>query len=119
MSILNSHAYAVKKDKLVYDATYPIDADAVQVTISADAGGVIRRGTILDFDQAKEEYTLHEQGGTPSRIVAEDTEYETGDTEVIVPTYAGGTFRASEIHSDPYLTETDIEALRGVGIHLK
>lgn len=119
MSVLNRHAYSVEKDKLIYDGTYPIDGDAVAVTITADQDGLIRRGTLIDFDEATEEYKIHEAGGTPSRVAAEDTEYTESDTEVIVPTYTGGTFRLSEILSDSELSETDIEILRSVGIHLK
>ncbi len=119
MSILNSPAYVVGKDKLIYDGTYPIDGDSVPVTIAADTDGVIRRGTIIDFNGEKGEYTIHKEGGSPNRIVAEDTEYMAEDTEVVVPTYAGGTFRSSEITAEPELGEADIETLRSLGIHLK
>lgn len=119
MSILNSPAYTVEKDKLIYDGTYPIDGDAVPVTIAAGADGRIYRGTLIDFDRESGEYTIHKEGGTPNRIVAEDTEYAAEDTAVVVSTYAGGTFRTSEIIAEPELQEADIETLRSLGIHLK
>ena len=118
-SILNRPAYTVEKDRLIYDGTYPIDGDAVPVTITADTDGVIKRGTIIDFDETTRKYTIHKEGGTPNRIAAEDTEYVASDTVVIVPNYAGGTFRTSEVAADPELTGVDIEALRGVGISTK
>lgn len=119
MSVLNSPAYTVEKDRLIYDGTYPIDGDSVAVTITEDEGGVIKRGSVIDFDQGREEYSLHKKGGTPNRIVAEDTEYTAEDTTVVIPTYAGGTFRTSEVIADPELGYADVEALRSVGIHLK
>lgn len=119
MSVLNGPAYGVEKDKLIYDNTYPIDGDVVPVNITADTSGVIERGTVIDFDESNGEYTLHKASGKPSRIVAENTEYEAEDATAVVPTYAGGTFRASEIIADPDLDEADVEELRKVGIHLK
>lgn len=119
MSILNRPVYTVETDKLIYDGTYPIDGDAVPVTLTTDSDGVIKRGSVIDFTEASGEYTVHTEGGIPNRIAAEDTEYMASDEEVIVPTYAGGTFRASEIIADPELEKADMEALRSVGIHLK
>ena len=119
MSILNSPAYTVGKDKLIYDGTYPIDGNAIVLTITADADGVIKRGNVIDFDKDSEEYSLHKEGGVPSCIVADDTEYSAEDTAVVVPSYISGTFRASEVIADPELNEADVETLRSVGIHLK
>lgn len=119
MRALNNQAYVIEKDKLIYDGTYPIDGDAVPVVITADTDGVIRRGTIIDFNRESGEYTIHKEGGIPNRIVAEDAEYAAEDTAVVVSTYAGGTFRTSEIIAEPDLGEADIETLRGLGIHLK
>lgn len=117
MSLLNKQAYAVEKDKLVYDAKHPIDAAAVRVTVSGDAGGVIRRGQILDCKKGV--YSIHTADGTASAIAAEDTEYTPDDTEITVVVYTSGSFRASEAISDPALTNGDIVALRGCGIYLK
>ncbi len=119
MSVLNSPAYAVEKDKLIYDGTYPVDGGAVPVTITADTDGVIKRGSVIDFDEDSEEYSPHKEGGTPSCIVAEDTEYTAEDTAVVVPIYISGTFRTSAIIAEPELGEAGREALRRVGIHLK
>ncbi len=119
MSILNSPAYTVGKDKLIYDGTYPIDGNAIVLTITADADGVIKRGNVIDFDKDSEEYSPHKEGGVPNCIAAENTEYTAEDTVVVVPIYISGTFRTSAIIADPELKEADREALRSVGIHLK
>ncbi len=117
MALLNKQAYAVEKDRLVYDAKHPIDASAVRVKISADEGGEIRRGQILDC--AAGEYSVHAAGGAASAIVAEDARYTADDTEVTVVAYISGSFRASEVVSDSGLADRDIESLRGNGIYLK
>ena len=117
MDLLNRQAYAMEKDRLVYDAKHPIDASAVRVKISAAEDGVIRRGQILDC--AAGEYSVHAAGGTASAIVAEDTLYLAEDNEITVVVYVSGSFRASEVVSDPELKESDIESLRVNGIYLK
>lgn len=117
MSVLNKQAYAMEKDKLVYDASHPIDAAAVKVTITGDEGGEIKRGQLLDY--ANGEYRFHTAGGEASVVVAEDTSYEPGDTEITVVAYISGPFRRSEVIADPDITDADIETLRGKGIYLK
>lgn len=117
MALLNRQAYAVEKDRLVYDAKHPTDASAVRVKIRADADGVIRRGQILDC--AAGEYSIHAADGAASAIVAEDTGYTADDTEITVVVYISGSFRASEVVSDLELADSDIESLRGNGIYLK
>lgn len=117
MSLLNRPAYAVEKDKLIYDAKHPIDAGTVQLTIIADTNGVIRRGQLLDC--ADGVYSIHAAGGEASVIVAEDTSYASDDTEITVVVYSSGTFRASEIIADPEIEAADVETLRGKGIYLK
>ena len=117
MSLLNKQAYAMGKDKLVYDASHPIDAAAVQVTVPDDEGGVIKRGQLLDYKSG--EYCLHSAGGEASVIVAEDTGYESDDSKITVAVYISGTFRTSEVIADPAVTDADIETLRGKGIYLK
>ncbi|MCI8315196.1 MAG: hypothetical protein HFH74_09235 [Lachnospiraceae bacterium] len=117
MALLNKMAYTVEKDKLVYDAKHPIDATAVQVTVGVDADGILRRGQLLDCENGV--YSIHSEGGMPSAIIAEDTEYASEDMEIIVPVYISGTFRASEVITEPEITVTDIENLRSKGIYLK
>ncbi len=117
MSSLNNIAYTVEKDKLVYDMKHPIDATAVQVAIESCANGVLKRGQLLDFDN--DAYSIHSESGTPSAIVARDATYTSDDTEVVVAVYTSGSFRASEVISDPEITIADIEGLRSKGIYLK
>lgn len=117
MSLLNKQAYAMEKDKLVYDTKHPIDATPVKVTITADESGIVKRGQLLDYNDG--EYSLHTEGGEASAIVAEDTSYEAKDTEITIVVYISGTFRTSEIIADPDITEVDVEVLRGKGIYLK
>lgn len=117
MALLNKQAYVMEKDKLVYDAKHPIDVAAVQVKITAEKSGVVKRGQILDC--ADGVYSVHVKDGKVSVIVAEDTSFAADDTEITVVVYVSGTFRISEVISDSELTEGDIEALRGNGIYLK
>lgn len=117
MALLNRQAYAVEKDRLVYDAKHPVDAAAVPVNITAEEDGVIKRGQVLDC--AGEEYSIHAADGDAGAIVAEDTDYAADDTEITVSVYISGSFRASEVIADPELTAGDMEALRGRGIYLK
>lgn len=117
MSLLNKQAYVMEKDKLVYDARHPIDAAAVQVTVTSDEGGEVKRGQLLDYSDG--EYSIHSEGGEASVIVAEDTSYESDDSEITVAVYISGTFRTSEVIADPDITDADIETLRGKGIYLK
>ena len=117
MSLLNKQAYTVIKDKLIYDAKHPIDATAVQVSVSTDTNGILKRGQILDC--AGGVYSIHEEDGEASVIVAEDTGYASDDTEIRVPVYISGSFRASEVITDTEITSADIETLRARGIYLK
>jgi hypothetical protein len=115
MALLNREAYTVEKDKLVYDGKHPFDVANVPVKVTADTTGTIQRGEVLDY--ADGAYSAHAEGGTPSAIVAETTEYAADDTEIVVTVYTSGTFRTSEV--TPELTTADVEALRGKGIYLK
>lgn len=117
MSLLNNQAYAVEKDKLVYDAKHPIDVANIPVTVAPSDAGEIKRGQIIDCKDG--DYSLHAEDGEPSAIVAETTSYAADDTEIVVTVYTSGTFRASEIIANPELTAADTEALRGKGIYLK
>ena len=117
MSLLSRQAYAMEKDRLVYDTKHPIDASAVRVTVPAGTCGVIRRGQVLDCTDGV--YSVHAEGGAASAIAAEDTEYALDETEVTVVSYISGSFRAGEVIADPELTDGDTEVLRGKGIYLK
>lgn len=117
MSLLNNLAYTVEKDKLVYDSKHPLDAIAVPVVIESGVDGVFERGQLLDFDN--DAYSIHTESGSPSAIVARNATYTSDDTEVVVAVYTSGTFRASEVISEPAITIADIEGLRSKGIYLK
>lgn len=117
MSLLNKPAYVVEKDRLIYDALHPIDADTVPLSITPESNGVIERGQLIDCNDGT--YSVHAEKGVASAIVAEDTSYASDDTEITVPVYISGAFRASEVKADSELTEADIETLRGKGIYLK
>lgn len=115
--LLNKPAYAVEKDRLIYDATHPIDANTVQVSITSGSEGEIERGQLIDYSNGS--YCVHAEGGEPSAIVAANASYDADDTEITVPVYISGTFRASEVKTDPELTTADLETLREKGIYLK
>lgn len=117
MGLLNKQVYTMERDKLIYDATHPIDAGVVQVSITPEEEGVIERGTVIDCTNGI--YKVHEAGGEVSVIVAEDTDYAADDTEIVVQVYISGTFRASEVKTDEELTEADLETFRSKGIYLK
>lgn len=117
MALLNKPAYEVEKDKLIYDVKHPFDVIMAQVTITADKAGVIKRGQVIDC--ASGVYRLHEESGEVSAIVQEDVSYASDDTELSVPVYITGTFRASEVIAEPELTAADLEIFRSKGIILK
>lgn len=117
MGLLNKNIYEVKTDHLIYDTKHPVDAKNVQVSITPTDAGVIARGQVIDV--ADGVYTLHAKSGTPSCIAAEDVGYESDDSEVIVPCYITGAFRAERVIASPELTESDVETLRSKGIILK
>lgn len=117
MSMLNRPAYKMEKDKLIYDASHPIDATAIEVTLDGTKVGTIKRGQLIDY--ADGTYSIHKEAGTASVIAAEDVDYAEDDTVVTVPVYISGTFRMSEIISDPEVTAADAENIRAKGIYLK
>lgn len=117
MSLMNKDAYSVQPDRLIYDGRHPVDAKNVVVSITAEDGGVIKRGQIID--EADGVYKLHAEAGVPSCIAAEDVEYVADDTDVIVPCYITGTYHADAVIASPELTESNVEALRANGIFLK
>lgn len=119
MGLLNRQAYAMEKDRLIYDAKHPIDAAAVRMQITAEEGGTVKRGQVLDYADTDGKYRVHTEGGEARVIVAEDAEYAPEDTEITVVVYISGTFRASEVIAEPEITDSDIETLRGNGIYLK
>lgn len=117
MSLLNRPAYAVEKDRLIYDAKHPIDVANIPVSVTPSDAGKIERGQVIDCKDG--EYSLHAALGEPSAIVAEATSYAADDTAIVVTVYTSGTFRASEIIADPELDAADTETLRSKGIYLK
>lgn len=117
MALLSRQAYEVEKDKLVYDAKHPIDTKVVQVSITANEAGIIKRGQVIDC--ADGVYSIHAAAGEVSVIAEEDTSYAADDTEIAVPVYITGSFRASEVIVAPELTAADIETFRSKGIILK
>lgn len=117
MSLLNRLAYVMEKEKLIYDKTYPIDADVVEVSITPGSDGVIEFGQIIDCNDGN--YSVHASDGIPSVIAAEDVSFTKTDSAVTVPVYISGAFRASEVIANPALTAADMEVLREKGIYLK
>lgn len=117
MGLMNRDAYSVKPDHLVYDGRHPVDAKNVVVSITPEDDGVIRRGQVID--EAEGIYKIHAEAGVPSCIAAEDVEYAADDTDVIVPCYITGTYRADAVIASPELTESNVETLREKGIILK
>ena len=117
MEKANKMVGTMERDKLIYDMTHPIDAKVIKIKISAKADGKIKRGQVIDFKE--DAYSIHSADGEVSVIAAEDVEYTSTDTEIMVPVYISGTFRASEVIADPELTDKDMEKLRGKGIYLK
>lgn len=112
---VNNEVYTMEKDSLVYDMSHP--RDAKNITLASSGAGVIKRGQVVDY--ADGAYTLHAEGGVAAGIVAADTAYTAEDTEITVPVYISGTFRASACISGVELTTADTENLRSKGIYLK
>ena len=117
MGLMNRDAYSVQADRLIYDGKIPVDAKNIVVSITASADGVIKRGQVIDV--AAGVYTLHAADGTPSCIVAQDTEYAADDSEVIVPCYISGSYHSDAVIASPELTDADMETLRTKNIILK
>lgn len=117
MGLMNKDAYSVQPDRLVYDGRQPVDARNVVVSITSEEDGVIKRGQVID--EAEGVYKLHAEAGVPSCIAAEDVEYASDDTDVIVPCYISGTYHADAVIASPELTESNMETLRAKGIILK
>ena len=114
--MLNREAYTMEKDKLVYDLSHPRDAKNVSIT-APEGGGIIKRGQVIDYKDGR--YAIHSSGGVAAAIIAEDTPYEDGDTEITAAVYISGTFRKSACVSGIELETSDIENLRSKGIYLK
>lgn len=121
--LLNSQAYEVKPDRLVYDANHPIDVKVINV---ASGSGKIKKGTVLALTSAG---TYVVKGvalaeGVTSRancIVAEDVDTgSTNGSNIPVEVYVSGHFNTNElVVADTYtLTVTDKEELRNAGIYL-
>lgn len=124
MSIaMNSTAYEVTPDKLIYDSKHPIDVKLVTV---ASGSGQLTRGTILSLT-SDGKYVV--TGSTlASDVTAEanciiatgvDTTENTG-SDIPVEVYVSGHFNENEVTvaSSYTLTATDKENLRDAGIFL-
>lgn len=114
--MLNREAYTMEKDKLVYDLSHPRDAKNVSIT-APEGEGIIKRGQVIDYKDGQ--YAIHASGGVAAAIVAEDTPYADGDTEITAAVYISGTFRKPACISAVELEISDIENLRSKGIYLK
>ena len=117
MNILNGFLGESEKDRLIYDGSHPVDAVNVRVSVPEDTDGVLKRGQVIDY--ADGAYSVHVASGEVSCIVAEETEYAAGETEVTVPVYISGTYRKSACITDVELTAADLEVFRSKGIYLK
>lgn len=117
--LLNGLIYESKNDGLIYDASHPIDADNVKVSLDVQKVGTLKRGTLLDISEDAKQYSVHKEKGIPCAIVALDTSCAETDTEVVVPVYTSGAYKESGIRTDVPLTEADKETLREKGIVLK
>lgn len=117
MTELNKTAYEIEKDKLIYDSKHPVDVANVEVTLPGTAAGDIERGQLLDA--ADGVYTIHDENGEPSAIVAEPTSYAEDDTSIVATVYTSGSFRQSEVIASPKITAAHIDVLRCKGIYLK
>ncbi len=115
--VLNRVVGDTVHDHLIYDATHPIDTNNVVVTVTGGEAGTLERGQVIDY--ADGAYGVHQESGEVSSIVAETTEYTESDTEVVVPVYTSGTFRASECITGVELTTADLETFRSKNIYLK
>lgn len=115
---LNREAYKVDGDRLIADIKPDVIADAVTVTVPEKGkAGVIARGTVID--SSENGYAVHSEGGTVSRIVAEDTPYGEADSDVVCATYLAGPFTLDALITDVELTQEDVELFRKNGILLK
>lgn len=119
METLNKEAYTVEPDHLIYDRYRLIDSWTIPVTVSGVKAGVLKRGQVVDFNAETGIYEPHKSGGAAKCIVARNTAYTEGETEVAALVYISGDFRTSACVSDVELTAGDIEHLRDGGIVLK
>ena len=119
MSVLNSEAYTMNKDNLVYDSKHPLDVANIEVTVPGTEAGTIERGQLIDYDDTDGTYSVHAENGKPSAIAAEETSYAADDTSALVTVYTSGSFRQSEVIAAPTITAAHLEILRSKGIYLK
>jgi hypothetical protein len=117
MKTLNKESYRVEPNSLIYDFYRIIDAKNVEVTLSGDSAGTLKRGQVLDFTDGK--YVVHADDGTANCLVTDDVEYAQGDTEAVVSVYISGNFRRDKVVAETELTEKDLDNLRMHGIVLK
>lgn len=115
--LLNQNVAEMVPDRLVYDATHPIDGANVVIDLDGSSAGVLMRGQIIDYDG--ENCQVHAENGQAAYIIAVDTPYSAGDTEVTAQVYISGTFREDACIADPDLTDADRDQFRKLGIYLK
>lgn len=115
--LLNQKVGETKPDELIYDASHEVDGKNVVVTVNGDKDGMLLRGQVIDYENNA--YKIHEEGGDVSCIIAADTAYAAGETEVVAQVYISGSFRYSRCIADPELTDDDVEDFRSLGIYLK
>lgn len=117
MEQLNKEAYTVGRDRLIYDASHPIDGTIIKVTLPGTEETKIERGQIIDHKDGV--FSMHADSGVASVIAAETVIAEKGVTEIELEAYTSGTFRADATVSAVELTDADIQGLREKGIYLK
>lgn len=119
MKVANKLAYTQTPDNLIYDFKHPIDAENVELSISAAEDGTVKRGQVIDLNLDTGAYALHTGAGTPSVICAEDVPYVAGASTLVVPAFTSGSFRLSELVMSSSLSAVMVEGLREKGIFLK
>lgn len=115
--LMNQKVAEMVPDRLVYDATHPIDGTNVVVDLDSSSAGILMRGQIIDYDG--ESCQVHAENGQVAYIIAADTPYSAEDTEVVAQVYSSGTFREDACIADPALTDADRGDFRKLGIYLK
>lgn len=126
---MNTNAFSVESDNLLYGGSQPILTDAITIKASES----IKRGSIIAKvstthrylilgDSLTEEETQANAIAIPDCITAQDIAVEdiTGE-EVVVAVYISGLFNGNSILSkrEEELTEEELEELRKKGIFIK
>ncbi len=112
-------AYEIGSDNLVLDGQN-IDVKNIEVFVPSDAAGKVARGQVIDRHKADgtTTYVTHAVAGEANVIAAQDVEYTSETSKVVVPCYVTGEFRADAVIATPALVADDVEAMRVAGIIL-